>query len=115
MGPPYLFLETIPLATHEVNLCFEPMDRIGYYPVGDWTQSLSQVIFDLLSGDNENPFNPVHICINAYIPSAKRSIFTTLLELTLSKIRENIHTIAHPCACAPLCEAQSFSKGKGRI
>ena len=38
----------------------------------------------------------------------------TLLELTLSKIRENIHTIAHPCAEAPLCKAQSFSKGKGR-
>ena len=38
----------------------------------------------------------------------------TLLELTLSKIRENIHKIAHPCAKAPLCEAQSFSKGKER-
>ena len=42
------------------------------------------------------------------------SVFTIPLELTLSKIRENIHTIAHPCAKAPLCEAQSFSKGKGR-
>ena len=42
------------------------------------------------------------------------SISMTLLELTLSKIRENIHKIAHPCAKAPLCEAQSFSKGKER-
>ena len=43
-----------------------------------------------------------------------RSGFTIPLELTLSKIRKNIHTIAHPYAEAPLCEAQSFSKGKGR-